>query len=116
MYIEDLGGAPADFENEEEEEPEDGRSSKYTLRLDAEHVEKILTRRMEREAAKQQGRHKETHVEMQRVADIFGATIDDCMTPFRVQACENKNLGTSLNAALAHQKMMAEKVRQQQKK
>ena len=113
MYIEDLGGAPADLEDEEEE-PEDGRSSKHSLRVNAEHVEKILTRKMERDAAKRPGRNKDMHTEMLRVADIFGATIDGCMKPFRMQATENKNLGASLNAALEHQKMVAEKVRQQQ--
>ena len=39
MYIEDLGGAPADLEDEEEE-PEDGRSSKHMLRVNAEHVDR----------------------------------------------------------------------------
>ena len=83
MYIEDLGGAPADFENDEEE-PEEGRSSKQPLRISAAHVEKVLTRSAEREAVKRQGRHKDMHTEMARVAEIFGDNIDEVMMSFHV--------------------------------
>ena len=83
MYIEDLGGASADMENEEEE-PDEGRSSKQPLRINAAHVEKVLTRSAEREAVKQPGRHKDMHTEMSRVAEIFGDNIDAVMTSFHV--------------------------------
>ena len=86
MYIEDLGGAPADFENDEEE-PEEGRSSKQPLRISAAHVEKVLTRSAEREAVKRQGRHKDMHTEMARVAEIFGDNIDEVMMSFHVAVC-----------------------------
>ena len=83
MYIEDLGGAAADFENDEEE-PEEERSSKQPLRISAAHVEKVLTRSAEREAVKRQGRHKDMHTEMARVAEIFGDSIDEVMMSFHV--------------------------------
>jgi len=86
MYIEDLGGAPADMENDEEE-PEEGRSSKQPLRISAAHVEKVLTRSAEREAVKRQGRHKDMHTEMARVAEIFGDNIDEVMMSFHVAVC-----------------------------
>ena len=86
MYIEDLGGAAADFENDEEE-PEEGRSSKQPLRISAAHVEKVLTRSAERKAAERPGRHKDMHTEMARVADIFKDTIDEVMTSFQVTVC-----------------------------
>ena len=86
MYIEDLGGASADFENEEEE-PDEGRSSKQPLRISATHIEKVLTRSAERQAAKQPGRHKDMHTEMARVAEIFGDNIDTVMMSFHVAVC-----------------------------
>ena len=86
MYIEDLGGGASDMENDEDD-PEEGRSSKQPLRISAAHVEKVLTRSAEREAVKRQGRHKDMHTEMARVAEIFGDNIDEVMMSFHVAVC-----------------------------
>ena len=83
MHIEDLGGAPADMEDNEDD-PEEERMSKQPLRIGAAQVEKVLTRSVEREAVKRQGRHKDMHTEMARVAEIFGDNIDEVMKSFHV--------------------------------
>ena len=113
MYVEDLGGARSDIEGDEDD-PEDGGTSKYQLRLNAQDIKRILTREAERKAAEQPGRHKDMHTEMLRVAEIFGRSIDNVMNSFPVQPTENKQLGASLQTALDHQKQAAEQIRRQQ--
>ena len=112
IVIEDLGGAPADID--EEDHPEDATVSKHELQMTTSIIERVLSRTAERDTAGQVGRPKETQKEMQRVAAIFGTELDSAIKPFHVQLHDNKALGITIHEALQHQKMTAETLRQQQ--
>ena len=112
IVIEDLGGAPADLDDEDH--PEDATVSKHELHISTSIIERVLSRTTERDTAGQVGRPKETHKEMQRVAAIFGTELDDAIKPFHVQLHDNKALGITIHEALQHQKTTAETLRQQQ--
>ena len=98
IVIEDLGGAPADLDDEDH--PEDATVSKHELQMTTSII--------------QVGRPKDMHKEMQRVAAIFGTELDDAIKPFHIQPHENKALGITIHEALQHQKSTAETLRQQQ--
>jgi len=83
IVIDDLGGAPADLDDEDH--PEDATVSKHELRMTTSIIERALSRTAERDTAGQVGRPKDMHKEMQRVAAIFGTEVDDAIKPFHVQ-------------------------------
>ena len=83
IVIEDLGGAPADVDDEAH--PEDATHGKHELSMPTSIITRVLARTAERDAAGQVGRPKDMHKEMQRVAAIFGTELDDIMKPFQVQ-------------------------------
>ena len=112
IVIEDLGGAPADLDDEDH--PEDATASKHELQMTTSIIERVLSRTAERDTAGQVGRPKDMHKEMQRVAAIFGAELDDAIKPFHIQPHDNKALGITIHEALQHQKSTAETLRQQQ--
>ena len=112
IVIEDLGGAPADIDDEDY--PEDATAAKHELPMTTSTIQRVLSRKAERDTAGQVGRPKDTHKEMQRVAAIFGSEIDDAIKPFHVEQHENKALGITLHEALQHQKTTAETMRQEQ--
>ena len=112
LIIEDLGGAPADLDDEAH--PEDATASKHELQMTQSIIERVLSRTMERDTSNQVGRTKDMHKEMQRVAAIFGTELDDAIKPFHTQPHENKALGITIHEALQHQKSTAETLRQQQ--
>ena len=82
IIIEDLGGAPADVDDEAH--PEDATHGKHELSMPTSIITRVLARTAERDAAGQVGRPKDMHKEMQRVAAIFGTELDDIMKPFQV--------------------------------
>ncbi len=112
IVIEDLGGAPADLDDEEH--PQDASAAKHELHLSSSIIARVLARTAERDTAGQVGRPKDMHKEMQRVAAIFGTELDDAVKPFHVQQHDNRALGTTIHEALQHQKTTAENMRQQQ--
>ena len=112
LIIEDLGGAPADLDDEAH--PEDATASKHELQMTQSIIERVLSRTMERDTSNQVGRTKDMHKEMQRVAAIFGTELDDAIKPFHTQPHHNKALGIAIHEALQHQKSTAETLRQQQ--
>ena len=112
IVIEDLGGAPADLDDEDH--PEDATASKHELHMTTSIIERVLSRTAERDTAGQVGRPKDMHKEMQRVAAIFGTEIDDAIKPFHIQPHDNKALGITIHEALQHQKSTAETLRKQQ--
>ena len=112
IVIEDLGGAPADVDDEAH--PEDATHSKHELSMPTSIITRVLARTAERDAAGQVGRPKDMHKEMQRVAAIFGTELDDIMKPFQVQQHDNQAMGIAIHEALQHQKTTAETMRQQQ--
>jgi len=112
IVIEDLGGAPADLDDEDH--PENATASKHELQMTTSIIERVLSRTAERDTAGQVGRPKDMHKEMQRVAAIFGAELDDAIKPFHIQPHDNKALGITIHEALQHQKSTAETLRQQQ--
>ena len=112
IVIEDLGGAPADLDDEDH--PEDGTVSKHEIQMTTSIIERVLSRTAERDTAGQVGRPKDMRKEMQRVAAIFGTEIDNAITPFNVQQHDNKAMGITIHEALRHQKTTAERMRQQQ--
>ena len=112
IVIEDLGGAPADLDDEAQ--PEDATHSKHELPMPTSIITRVLTRTAERDAAGQVGRPKDMHKEMQRVAEIFGAELDDVMKPFQVRQRHNRAMGSTIHEALQLQKTTAETMRQQQ--
>ena len=112
IVIEDLGGAPADLDDEDH--PEDASVPKHELPMTTYIIERVLSRTAERDTASQVGRPKDMHKEMQRVAAIFGTEIDNAIKPFNVQQHDNKAMGITIHEALQHQKTTAETLRQQQ--
>ena len=112
ILIEDLGGAPADLDDEDH--PEDATMPKHELQITTTIIKRVLSRTTERDAAGQPGRPKDMHKEMQRVAAIFGTELDDAIKSFHVHQHDNKALGFTIHDALQHQKTMAETLRQQQ--
>ena len=112
IVIEDLGGAPADVDDEAH--PEDATHSKHELSMPTSIITRVLARTAERDAAGQVGRPKDMHKEMQRVAAIFGTELDDIMKPFQAQQHDNQAMGIAIHEALQHQKTTAETMRQQQ--
>ena len=105
IVIEDLGGSPADLD--EEELPAEAPRTKYELPLVRSSIERILSRKKERVRCVV-GRPKEMHKEMQKVAAIFGTELDAIMTPFRVASRQNKRIGPNLSEALQQQADTAE--------
>ena len=105
IVIEDLGGLPADLD--EEEVPADAQTNKYELPLVRASTERILSRKKER-VRTVVGRPKEAHKEMQKVAAIFGSELDAIMTPFPVTSRQNKMIGPNLSEALQQQAYVAE--------
>ena len=105
IVIEDLGGSPADLD--EEEVPADAQTNKYELPLVRASIERILSRKKER-VRTVVGRPKEAHKEMQKVAAIFGSELDAIMTPFPVTSRQNKMIGPNLSEALQQQAYVAE--------
>jgi hypothetical protein len=112
LIIEDLGGAPADLDDEDH--PEETTSRKHELQTSKSIIERVLSRTVERDTTGQIGRPKDMHKEMQRVAAIFGAELDAVIKPFHIQPHDNKALGITIHEALQHQKSTAETLRQQQ--
>ena len=112
IVIEDLGGAPADLDDEDQ--PTDATAPKHELQMTTSIIERVLSRTAERDTAGQVGRPKDMHKEMQRVAAIFGTELDDAIKPFHIQPHNNKALGMTIHEALQHQKSIAETLRQQQ--
>ena len=112
IVIEDLGGAPADLDDEGH--PEDANLPKHELQMTTDIIERVLSRTAERGTAGQACRPKDMHKEMQRVAAIFGTEIDDAIKPFHVQQHDNKAMGITIHEAMQHQKTTAETLRQQQ--
>ena len=112
IVIEDLGGAPADLDDEGH--PEDANLPKHELQMTTDIIERVLSRTAERDTAGQAGRPKDMHKEMQRVAAIFGTEIDDAIKPFHVQQHDNNAMGITIHEAMQHQKTTAETLRQQQ--
>ena len=110
IVIEDLGGVPADLDDEVH--PDDASAPKYELQMTTDIVERVLSRTAERDTDGQIGRPKDMHKEMQRVAAIFGPESDDAIKLFHVR--HNKAMGMTINQALQHQKTTAETLRQQQ--
>ena len=110
IVIEDLGGAPADLDDEAH--PEDAVEAKHELQISPSIVARVLTRTAEREITV--GRQKDMHKEMRRVAEIFGTELDDSLKPFDVRQHNNKAMGINIHEALEHQKTVAETMRQQQ--
>ena len=106
IVIEDLGGAPADLDDEDQ--PDDATAKKHELQMPTSIIERVLSRTAERNTAGQVGRPKDAHKEMQRVAAIFGTELDSAIKPFHVQLHDNKALGITIHEALQHQKMTAE--------
>ena len=105
IVIEDLGGAPADLD--EEELPAEATRNKYELPLQKSNIERILSRQKER-VRTAVGRPKEMHKEMQKVAAVFAPELDAIMAPFRVASPRNKMIGPNLKEALQHQACTAE--------
>jgi hypothetical protein len=112
ITIGDLGGAPADLDDEEH--PEEATAAKHELRIPVSIIARMLARTTERETAGRVGRPKAANKEMQRVAAIFGAELDDAIKPFNIQMHENRALGITIHEALQHQKTTAENMRQHQ--
>ena len=112
IVIEDLGGAPADLDDEDH--PEEATAAKHELQMATSIIQRVLSRTTERDAAGQVGRPKDIHKEMQRVAAIFGTELDDAIKPFHVQQHDNKAMGITIHEALQHQKTTAESMRLQQ--
>ena len=73
IVTEDLGGAPADLD--EEDHPEDGTVAKHALQMTRPIIERVLSRTVERDAADQVGRPKDMHTYMQRIERIERAHI-----------------------------------------
>merc|ERR1712023_463032 len=88
IVIEDLGGAPADLDDEDH--PEDASVPKHELQMTTSIIERVLSRTAERDTASQVGRPKDMHKEMHRVAAIFGADLDDAINLFHFQSFVNK--------------------------
>ena len=106
IVIEDLGGVPADFDDEAH--PEDAIDAKHELQTTTSIIGWVLARTTERDAVGQVGRPKDMHKYMQRVAAIFGTKLDDAIKPFHVQQRDNKAMGITIHEALHHQKTTAE--------
>jgi hypothetical protein len=111
IVIEDLGGAPADLDDETH--PEDATDGKHELSMPTSIITRVLARTAERDTAGQVGRPKDMHKEMQRVAEIFGTELDDVMKPFQVRQRDNQAMGITIHEALQLQKTTAETMRQQ---
>ena len=112
IVIEDLGGAPADLDDETH--PEDATHGKHELSMPTSIITRVLARTAERDSAGQVGRPKDMHKEMQRVAEIFGTELDDVMKPFHVRQRDNRAMGITIHEALQLQKATAETMRRQQ--
>ena len=112
LIVEDLGGAPADLDDEDHQE--DATASKHELQMTMSIIERVLSRTVERDTAGQVGRPKDMHKEMQRVAAVFGPELDAAIKPFHIQPHDNKALGITIHEALQHQRSTAETLRQQQ--
>ena len=110
LTVEDLGGAPL----EEVEEAEENFSAKERVHVPHQRIFDVLVRKAERDMAGRPGRPRDQHKEMQRVAEVFGTELAEFAEPFPTAHRRNAALGTNLLEALAQQKEIAEKIRQQQ--
>ena len=109
LLIEDLGGPPVD-----DDVVEDLSGIKHQLRLPTARIMHVLARTAEREMAGKPGRPRDMHAEMQRVANVFGAELDDIGRPFQVHQQSNQTLGATIHLDLEHQKNVAAMLREQQ--
>ena len=112
QFVEDLGGAPADLEDDMCDE--DAGATKCELRLPVPAVARVLARTTERNAAGNVGRPRDMHKEMQKVAATFGYVLDCAAASFPVRQVHDSGLGLGLHAALEHQKERAEMMRREQ--
>lgn len=109
LLMEDLGGPPV-----EDDVPDDPGGEKRQLRLPTARIMHVLARTTERDMAGKPGRPRDMHAEMQRVANVFGAELDDIGRPFQVHQQSNQTLGATIHLALEHQKNVAAMSREQQ--
>ena len=106
IVIEDLGGAPADLDDDDH--PEEATAAKHELHMTTSIIQRVLSRTAGWKTC------TNMHKEMQRVAAIFGTELDDAIKPFHVQQHDNKAMGITIHEALQHQKTTAESMRQPQ--
>ena len=112
LTVEELWGTSA--EEFVERKDSDTFRDKEHVSLPEDRIFDILKRKMEREMATRPGRPRDQHKEMQRVADIFGADLEDLTKPHATEQRQNRTLGTAIGQGLSHQKEVAERIRQQQ--
>ena len=111
VTLEDFGGACAE-EFVEGEDPETFRD-KERLVVPEKRVYDILLRKSEREMATRPGRPRDQHKEMQRVAEVFGPELEGLTKQHTTERRQDQTLGATIQAALAHQKDVADKIREQ---
>ena len=112
QIVEDLGGAPADLDDEGL--ANDAGGEKHEVHLPVPVVARVLSRVAERAAAGRPGRPRDAHKEMQNVAAVFGPVLDDVAGAFPTESRRNDCLGHTLHDALEQQRAAAETLRREQ--
>ena len=112
IVVEDLGGAPADLD--EDAHPQHLGDEKHELHLPVDKIRCVLARVAERAAAARPGRPRDVHKQMWNVAEPFSAVLDSVQDPFPTQHHGNGGMGADIHAALEYQADVAERLRQQQ--
>jgi len=112
QIIEDLGGMPAEFDDEGI--PNDAGSKKHEIHLPSLVVARVLSRVTERAMAGRSGRPRDAHKEMQQVADVFGSVLDNVAGAFPTKSHRNDCLGHTIHDALEQQRVAAETMRREQ--
>ena len=111
--VEDIGGAPADLDDEEP--PDHLGCEKHELRLPPNRVALMLSRAAERTGKNRPGRPRDAHKDMWTVADIFSDVLDSIQLPFPTQSGrDDGGIGVGNADALDHQAAVAECMRAQQ--
>ena len=109
VVVEDIGGAPADFDGDAP--PDIEAEEKQEMRLPVAAVERVLARTAERDAAGRVGRPRDAHKDIWSVAQTFGGVLDGLQSPFLTRHLSNRRIGADLPEALAHQADVAERLR-----
>ena len=113
VVVEDLGGAPADLDDDAP--PADLCSEKHELRLPLNRVALVLSRAAERAEKSRPGRPRDAHKDMWSVADTFGDVLDNIQLPLPTKHRRGDGgVGAGITEALEHQAGVAERMREQQ--
>ena len=113
FVVEDIGGDPPDFSDEDQDD--ELGVKKHPLHLQRDDILHVLARTAERNEKGSIGRPRDAHKDMWAVADIFGDVLDSLQSQVPIRCVQSSGrLGVDFIEALEHQQIVIDRLQNQE--